>query len=363
MSTLGAFCRSTLGQFIESPLGARGCEDPWHYWAALPLSTNQDVQKIAAGGVAFGIEPGGDFRAYGVDVDSTGQIWVACGWNPGASSWSTAGSVLRLYDASGTLLFSSNLGGTVAPDSQNGEWECYRVLVDDDDNVYVTGPYRSGTFGSGETTDAASLWSFDSTGTFRWKWLSADVASGTYLSPVGVELKWLPGGDLALLTRGDAGTGNRIHRITTSGSEVWWADGFRRFLAVDTSGNVYNPSLSSGYVQRLAAADGSQDWQVNIGTFGMNHLVYEPVAGRLWIGTEYNAGANMRVLDPSDGSVVATHAFGTGEIYAVKLAPSGLIFTCDSGGTVRVIDPTNASVVLTDERRHRVESFGPISYP
>ncbi len=100
---------------------------------------------------------------HSVDVDSAGNV-LLCGKTSGSLGGSNQGSFdafLAKYDPSGTQLWSEQLG--------TGSYEfCYSVSADADDNMFIVGHTLGSLGGANEGNFDAYLAKYDASGTLLW---------------------------------------------------------------------------------------------------------------------------------------------------------------------------------------------------
>ena len=101
--------------------------------------------------------------AYSVAIDSNNNVYIT-GYTYGSLYGTNAGNVdafLVKYDSTGIKVWTRQLGTT-------GEDIAYRVAIDSNNNVYITGYTQGSLHGSNAGSFDAFLAKYDSTGTKVW---------------------------------------------------------------------------------------------------------------------------------------------------------------------------------------------------
>ena len=206
-----------------------------------------------------------------VKVDANGNA-IAAGW---VSITDVSDMAVFKYSPEGDLLWFKTFNGT-----GSGEDYLYDLVIDDADNVYVTGQTQSANL------DFCTI-KYDTNGNLLWSAIwnggSADIAQSLAVDNIGNV--YVTG-----LSFGTAGTGQDFMTVKyNSEGQEQWSKRFNysgnsadqaRFVAVDNSDNVY----VCGYVTASA------------GNFNYTTIKYNPAGDTIW--TRYYDGGSNNVDQP-----------------------------------------------------------------
>lgn len=160
-----------------------------------------------------------------IGVDSGGSALVSANLMSGYSNPVHAASLLLKFAADGTPIFRIVYDGPFDGSSTR------RLLLDEEDNVYVLG------LGVGPAGLVATVKKFSSAGVPVWSWFDSNGIGRPN------HFKFAPGGDLVLAGRGIIGSVNGYARIDRQGNEVWSFAGVPSLTvgdaAADSAGNTY----------------------------------------------------------------------------------------------------------------------------
>ena len=199
--------------------------------------TNNNVQKFSINGTfitKWGSSGSGDGQfsnAYGVAVDSSGNVYVVDSGNQRVQKFDSAG------------LFVAKWG---SPGGGDGQFALpYGVAVDSSGNVYVV------------DTSRRCVQKFSSNGTFIAKWGSSGSDDGQFLEPVNVAVD--SSGNVYV----DDISRRCVQKFSSNGTFItkWGSSGsgdglfnYPRGVAVDSSGNVYVVDSGNRRVQKFDSA-------------------------------------------------------------------------------------------------------------
>ncbi len=359
----------------------------WYKDAAGNISTMAEDSIILTSswmvnyGSNLGLEKGGE----GISVDSYGNIYTA-GYVIGDlngevySGSSLADIFLMKHDPTGTLLWTRLLG-TATDDRGAG------VVVDSNDNVYVTGHTNgtlTGSTATGINVDGGAqivVAKYDPAGTQLWlihhgtsavdapRGMAIDENDNIIVN--GYTQGSFPGFTLsgvydAFVTKfGSDGSHVWTTQFGSAGTDGSWG------VATDSSGNVYvtgdsdaaivgSTGFNAGqdvFVVKLDGTSGSQLWAQHYGTTSteQGHGVAVDDSGNIYV-----AGVSTALMD--SGSLPINSYFGTSDMFLMKLDSTGtMLWTKQMGwsGT----GPNNATNVAIDPAGNPVvggEAFGGI---
>jgi hypothetical protein len=228
--------------------------------AAVVMKYDTSGNKLWENTFGFGSTP--QFRADALTIDSSGNVYVACGFDGGTGAWRTA--VVK-YNSSGTLQFQRFINSTGINSSQ-------AIGVDPLGNIYL--------FARDTTAYQALVFQLSSTGTLNWQKKLTTPASG------GIALVR----DVAFDSSNNAYLTIRVNNSITS-----------------TVNNFIVKYNSSGTLQ----------WQRYIGSGNGNTYGIKWNAGEVYGITDINGELGLNYSVPDDGSKTGTYTVsGKSIVYA-----------------------------------------------
>jgi Tol biopolymer transport system component/sugar lactone lactonase YvrE len=268
----------------------------------------------------------GQFKSpIGIDVDSSGKVYVTDSGNNRIQKFSSSGSFDRKWGSSGT---------------GNGQFKNPSSLhIDSAGKVYVTD--------SGNNR----IQKFSSSGSFDRKWGSYGTGDGKFKNPTGIGI------DLATnkVYVGDSDN-HRVQKFTSTGSfELKWGsfgtsdNQFKRprGVAVDSAGNVYVADSINHKIKKFSSAG---VFILQWGSFGTGDGQFKNPTG-----VDVDSAGNVYVVDTDNHRIqkftstgmfiVKWGTFGSGD--GQFKSPIGI--AVDSAGNVYIGDTGN----------HRVQKFVP----
>jgi streptogramin lyase len=242
----------------------------------------------------------------GVDVDFSGNVYVADNCN----------FRIQKFDSNGTFLTKWGSRG-----SGDGQFEFpYGIAVDSSGSVYVSDLNNR-------------IQKFDSTGSFVTKWGSLGSDNGQFNGPWGVAV------DSSSNVYVADTNNNRIQKFDSSGAFItkWGSEGsgdgqfwYPRGIAVDSSGNVY---VDDEYNNRIQKFDSNGMFLTKWGSSGSGEGQFYDT----W-GVSIDSSGNVYVADVDNNLIQKFDSIGTfitkieGQFYA----PTDIAI--DSFGNVYVAD-------------------------
>lgn len=307
----------------------------------------------------------------GVATDNSGNAYISGhteGSFPGATNAGGWDAFVSKYDASGTPLWTSQLGSS-------GIDESYGVATDSLGNVYIAGR-TNGSLGTGIGGFDAYLSKFSPAGTLLWTKqvgtggtesgnnVVVDNANNVYLTgfTTGVIGASSVGGIDGFVTKFDgAGTVQWTSQIGSSGND------FPQALASDGLGNIYitgqtdgqfvgatSAGSRDGFVGKIDSSSGTLQWVSQFGgsnsDFGYDvsadSLGNLYVAGYTWGTVEGSSFGGYDALlgkfDPVTGSMEWIDQFGTGyEDECLGISTDGWGNAYFTGYTVGTLGPSS----------------------
>ena len=300
-------------------------------------------------------------RAYGVAVDSSGNIYVTGESRGHFDNQTNSGGpdmFLVKYDSSGNKKWSK-LFGTAEHEHANG------VAVDSSNNVYVTG-YSAGNFDNQTNfgDDDVFLVKYDSSGNKKWSRLF-----GTAKKEHGRGVAVDSSGDIYVTGESYGNFDNQTNsgsadmfliKYNPSGNKQWSKllgsakPDTGRGVAVDSSDNVYVTGEIRGYFGK----------QANSGSADMFLIKYNPSGSKQWSrllgstkldiadGVAVDSSNNIYVTGWSEGNFDGKTNAGDHDLFLVKYNSSGNkqwsallgVFEHDAGNGVAVDSSANIYV-------------------
>jgi len=267
----------------------------------------------------------GYFRSpSGIDVDGTGNVYVA----------DTSNNRIQKFNSSGTFLTKWGSSG-----AGNGQFSSPRgVAVDANGNVYVA------------DTGNSRIQKFNSSGTFLTKWGSSGFGNGQFRSPYGVAVD-INGNVYVADT-----SNNRIQKFNSSGTFLakWgsYGSGDGQFSypvggGVDSIGNVYVADTSNHRIQKF---DPSGTFLLKWGSYGGGDGQFANPSG-----VALSSSGNLFVADRSNNRI---QMFTSSGVFLTKWGASG-----SGNGQFNYpwdvcVDAANG-VYVADTNNHRIQKFGP----
>ena len=270
----------------------------------------------------------------GIDVDSSGNAYVADFYNDRIQKFNSAGTFITKWGTSGT---------------GNGQFKYPSgVATDSSDHVYVA----DGTYeGSGNHR----IQKFDSDGTFLLKWGSYGSGDGQFNSTTNVAVD--PSDYVYVADRGN----NRIQKFSSDGTFLlkWGSIGsgdghfvYPAAIAVDSSGNVFVADTDNHRIQKFSSdgifiakwgSYGSGD-----GQFKYPRGIAVDSSGNVFVSDRYNHRVQKFSSAGTFLTTWGTEGTGDGQFeypYGVTVSNSG-------------------SVYVADTENNRIQKFAPASaYP
>jgi DNA-binding beta-propeller fold protein YncE len=242
----------------------------------------------------FGTPPpvGGVNTPRGLDIDSTGRVFVSDWWNQRIGRWSPTGTALSPFGFRGT---------TEEPGSINFAWDI--AVQPGTDRVFVA------------NRESHEIEVFTRDGVFVTRWGVRGSENGRFLFPQGLD--FMPDGDLVVADSGN----DRIQRfsVAANGTGTWKATyggpgtGAGQFsqptgITVSPDGTIWVADTDNDRVQRRNPTTGT--WTAYA----------QPVGGgvtyrRPW-GVTANPDGTVWVTDSGRGRVVLVNANGAQQLEA-----------------------------------------------
>ncbi len=282
----------------------------------------------------------------GVAVDGVGSAYIT-GYTSGSLGGTSAGhadAFLAKYDASGTLLWTRQLGTS---DTDRG----HAVAVDGTGNVYITGLTWGRlvwpTFGIVDVF----LAKYDTSGTLLW---TRQTGSPVTDEPYGLAVDnagnaYITGDTLGSFGGPNAGlTDIFLVKYDTSGTLLWtrqastreWDAG--RGVAVDRAGNAYITGLTHGNLGGPNAnltGDTSDFFLAKYDTSGT--LLWTQQAGTFWddpgLGVVLDGVGNAYITGTTKGPLGGSNA-GDWDAFLVKYGNVSCYADCDGSGVLDFFD-------------------------
>jgi hypothetical protein len=252
---------------------------------------------------------GTDDQAYGIAVDTTGNVYVC-----GESNTGGTGKIqLAKYDASGVIQWQRSLAPSLAG---------YAIAVDSSSNVYIAG-----------TTNAYQMQvaKYDTSGTIQWQRKLVPAANNGNGFSIAVDSSanvYVCG---TVFETTVYSQGIQIVKYDTSGTIQWQrilqnADASvtdqGRGITVDSSGNVY----VCGYAPPVAFSAEFQAYLIKYNTSGtlqwQRKLHGGTNAKDFFYGVAVDSSSNVYVVGESDNN-------------SISVRSDGLIAKYDSSGTIQ----------------------------
>jgi uncharacterized delta-60 repeat protein len=270
--------------------------------------------------------------AYGVAIDSSGNVYVAGGTNGGLDGNTNAGNTdlfVVKYNSSGTKQWTNQLGSS-SRDSANG------VATDSSGNVYVTG-MTNGELDGCKSAGVEDLFvvQYNSSGTKQWTnqlgSSSRDSANGVATDSSG---NVYVTGTTYWKLDGNTSAGNAdlfVVKYNSSGTKQWTKQlgtektDEARGVATDSSGNVYVTGYTDGGLDGNTSAgrsdlfvvkynsSGTKQWTKQLGTWDSDFAngVATDSSGNVYV-----TGSTYRNLDGNTSA-------GNADLFVVKYNSSG----------------------------------------
>ncbi len=305
--------------------GSLGGPNIWAYDAFL-------IKLDTAGNELWSRQIGTTSSDYGqaVAVDASGNAYVS-GLTSGSLGGPNAGQTdafLTKFDASGTELWSQQIGST-SSDRSNA------VAVDAAGNAYISGATYGDVAGANEGLWDAFLAKFSPSGAELW---SQQIGTTTYDRGFSVAVDAVGNAYISGETEGDLGGTNAggidtfLVKFDTSGNELWRnqvgtsAYDNNRSVTVDAAGNAFISGWTGGDIGGPNAgendafltkfdASGAELWSQQVGSASGDHsyaITVDP-SGNVFIG------------GGTDGDIGGSNA-GAQDAFLVKLQGSEPIF-------------------------------------
>ncbi|MCX9024889.1 MAG: S8 family serine peptidase [Candidatus Methanoperedens sp.] len=263
-----------------------------------------------------GSSDGQFFNPSGVDVDSSGNVYVADTFNNRIQKFSGSGGFIAKWGSEGT---------------GDGQFQYPSgVDVDNSGNVYVADTFNN------------RIQKFNDSGEFISKWGINGTDDGQFSSPSGIALD--NSGNVYVVDSGN----NRIQKFNNSGKFIvkWGSEGTGdgQFnspsgIALDNSGNVYVADTFNNRFQMFNASGGFlAKWGSNDtgdGQFSSPSGIALDNNGNVYVADTSNN--RIQKFNASGGFIVKWGSEGTGD--GQFNSPSGI--AVDSSGDVYVVDTSN----------------------
>ncbi|MBP7796975.1 MAG: SBBP repeat-containing protein [Elusimicrobiales bacterium] len=268
-----------------------------------------------------------DDYAYGVAVDTSGNVYVTGGTGGGldgnTSAWFYDIFLIK-YDSNGVRIWTRQIG--------TSEYDyAYGVAFDTSGNVYITGYTKCGLDGNTFAGGAdIVLIKYDSNGNKIWTsqigTSSDDKANGVAVDTSGnVYVTGYTGSGLDGNTSA-GGTDIVLIKYDTSGNKIWTkqigtsSDDKANGVAVDTSGNVYVTGYTGGGLDGNTSAgyndiflikydsNGNKIWTRQIGTSNFDYAY----------GVAVDTSGNVYVTGYTEGGLDGNTSAGGADIFLIK---------------------------------------------
>ncbi len=279
-----------------------------------------------------------DDRGYGVDVDSSGNVYIA--------GWGNNGPLIAKYNSSGTVQWQRTLTGS-------GNERGYGVAVDSSGNAYFLGRTNS----QGQGGNDFLIAKYNTSGTIQWQRILGNADAEFVLTGIALDSSGNPHfiGYTEVVVSGNGQYDILVAKYNTSGTLQWQrtlggtsTQDFGEEIAIDSSGNVYicartdaGPGDNSMLIAKYNSS-GAIQWQrtwSGSGTENVYNIQVDDSNNIYVLGyTRYTVtglgGYDIQLLKlPDDGSLTGTYGSYT-------YAASSLT---DAAGTL-----TSATSTLTD---------------
>jgi len=293
------------------------------------ISVSSSGSEIYVFVTKWGTSGSGDAQfkgPYGVEVDSSGNVYVSDAGNNRIQKFSSTGTFVSKWGTYGSLDGQFNMPMGVAVDSSG--------------NVYVSDA------GNNRTQK------FSSTGTFASKWGTYGSLDGQFYNPMGVAVD--SSGNVYIADTQN----NRIQKFSSTGTFVskWGTHGSLdgQFLeiggvAVDSSGNVYVADSENNRIQKFSST----------GTFVSKWGTYGSLDGQFNIpeGVAVDSSDNVYVADTENYRIQKFSSTGT---FASKWGTYGSLDGQFNYPTDVTVD-SSGNVYVADMRNYRTQKFAPYS--
>jgi uncharacterized delta-60 repeat protein/uncharacterized repeat protein (TIGR01451 family) len=254
-----------------------------------------------------GLGNGQFMGAFGIAVDTGGNVYVADSSNNRVQKFDSSGNYLTQWGGFGT--------GPGQFDNPFG------IAVDSSGNVYVS------------EMDNNRIQKFTSTGVYVSQWGSFGSGAGQFNAPAGITVD--NSGDVYVVEY----TGNRVQKFTSNGVYLTgWSASFGNpmGIAADSSGNIYVADNGNYRIQKFTSAGVfTASWGSN-GT-GNGQFVYPAgiaVDGAGNIYTSENINCRIQKFTPTGGYITKWGSSGSGS--GQFNDPRGI--AVDTAGNIYVID-------------------------
>jgi C1A family cysteine protease/uncharacterized membrane protein len=267
----------------------------------------------------------------GIDVDSSGNVFVADFYNDRIQKFNSSGTFLMKWGRSG---------------SGNGQFRYPSgVATDSSDNIYVS----DGTY---EGAVNHRIQKFGPDGTFLLKWGSYGSGDGQFNSSTSVAVD--TSDNIYIADRGN----NRIQKFSSNGTFLlkWGSIGSGdghfiqpKGIAVDSSGNVFVADTKNHRIQKFSSS----------GIFLSKWGSYGSVDGQFKYprGIAVDSSGNVYVTDMYNHRVQKFSSTGTFLATWGSEGSDDGQFKYPNGVTV----DTSGNVYVADTENHRIQKFAPAS--
>lgn len=210
--------------------------------------------------------------ATGVSLDASGNIYISGYTNVGLNGKSQTGSIdsfIAKYDASGTLIWLSQLGSS---GGYAGETKGMSIATDSSGNSYITG-HTSASGLNGNTQTASYdfyLAKFNASGTLSWVTQKGRLHLWSYAYGVSIDSSgnaYVTGQSVANWNAGAGDAGNYqlfVTKYNSSGVSQWISS--LPYSLNSTGGSAISANTCSGDSYAVGAADSNVDGNKVIGT-------------------------------------------------------------------------------------------------